>query len=221
MAMSGDFDDARLVLRGKKRALEEAIAAYEEQLSDLKSSDNEYRRYSMFLDRQLARYLSDKELIDNDKAMYLLRSEFNLPSKFMKTVSGATGIGFAQPELTRSNIREDVELQRKISGFDRRTQHICIAIAKTNDEIALLNRKFGEVNLNIASRTRTLSGLKLQLIKTSQELATLELSEHRITLSGIGASRVVALARNSDDFMINIRRERISDAVMRFAGIRH
>jgi len=213
-----DRDDLLSVLRGKKLALQESIAAYERQLSALKLSDENYRRHSAILDRQLARYISDKESIDSEKAAILLQSEFNLPSKFLSTVSGATGIGRRQPELSKTNLRADEELQRRISGYDVRTQNICIAIARTNEEIAVLNRKFGEVNLSMVAGSRTLSGLKLQLIKTSQELATLELSDHRITLSGLGAARVVALARNSDDFMVNIRRDRVSCAVRRFVS---
>jgi len=211
-----DYNDACAVLRGKKQSLEKVISAYDKQLSLLKSQDSEYRIYSNGLNRELARYLSEKETVDREKATYLLHGEFDLPSKFVKIVSGARGIGIPQKELNRENLRNDLSLQRKISGFDRRTQNVCIAIAKTNDELACLNKKFGGVNLKNAYESQTLAGLRLQLIKTSQELATLELKKHKVTLSGLGAARVAAQSTNSSSEMSASSSDGISCAIRRF-----
>jgi len=206
-----DNDDTIAVLRGKKLALEEVISSYERQLP----SDVHYRRNNASQNRQLKHYLQDKNPVDNECVVYhnkhLLRGDFNLPSKFMKVVSGATGFGKKQSELSGKNLKINTEMQRKISGYDRRSQNVCIAIARTNDGVALLDRKFGKDELLKVAKSQTLAGLKVQLIKTSQELATAELAEHRFTPSGIGVARVW---RPGDTFQA----DRVSEVVKRFVS---
>lgn len=187
-----EYDDAVAVLSGKKTALEETISSYERQLAELKSSNADYRRENARLDCQLRRYLADKSIVDQERASFenkhLLCGELNLPSRFLKKISGATGFGKSQPLLNGENLRNSRRLQNDISCFDRRTQIICIAIVKTNDEIAHLKKKFGENELLKVSKSQTFAGLKLQLIKTSQELATMKLAQHSHSLSGHGVT---------------------------------
>lgn len=203
-----DFEDECAVLHGKKLSLEVSIRALERQFAVLKESDTSYRLHSASLDRKLKSYISDKGLIDLELAEILLKSDFNLPTKFLKSVSGATGFGRTHYGLNTSYLRHNKEMQRMISGYDRRSQNICVSIVHTNDSIALLNSKFGASNLRKTSESKTLAGLKIQYIQVSQELATKELANHKISKSGIGVSRT----RHPNDTR---HQERISHIVKR------